>query len=123
MKIEPILQEIEDVKDRLSEQSGDLAQFLAQMDERSKKHPHSGPVVNSPEELEARLRHREATEKPLPPMKVYRVHDPIVAEIHRTREKLYREKSKRSGNRVLELPAEEISYALHDAPRKKNKNN
>jgi hypothetical protein len=125
MKIEPILQEIEDVKDRLSEQAGDLTQFLAQMDERSKKHPHSGPVVNSPEELEMRVRNREATEKPLPPMKVYRVHDPIIAEIHRTRAKLYREKQKHSGNRVVNLQDEsaETSYALREEPRKKNKNN
>jgi hypothetical protein len=121
MKAEPIVQEIENVKDRLSEQAADVAHFSRQMNAWLKKHPHEGTVVHSPEELEARLRHREAAEKPLPPMKPYRVHDPIIAEIHRTREKLYREKSKRSGNRVLELPAEEISYALHDAPRKKNR--
>jgi hypothetical protein len=123
MKAEPLVQEIENVKDCLSEQAADVAHFSRQMNAWLEKHPHEGPVVHSPEELAARVRHREATEKPLPPMKLYRVHDPIVAEIHRTREKLYREKSKRSGNRVLELPDEEISYVLREEPRKKNRNN
>jgi hypothetical protein len=56
------------------------------------EHPHAGPMVNSPEELQARLRAREATEPPPPPGKPYRVYDPIIAEVHRTREKLQRER-------------------------------
>jgi hypothetical protein len=55
------------------------------------EHPHAGPVVNSPEELQSRLRTREASEPPPPKGKPYRVHNPIIAELHRTREALYRE--------------------------------
>ena len=93
MKTEPILQELEVVKDRLAaEAQGDTRRFLDQMDSWLVEHPHAGPVVNSPEELQARLRLRAAAE-PLPPRgKPYLVHDPIIAEIHRNREALYRER-------------------------------
>jgi hypothetical protein len=51
-------------------------------------HPHAGPVVNSPEELQARLRARAG--EPLPPKgKPYRIHDPIIAEVRRNREAVY----------------------------------
>ena len=73
MKAEPIIREAEAVKERLAE------------------HPHPGPSVGSPDELQERLRHREATEPP-PPGGPYRNHDPIIAEVHRIREKLYRER-------------------------------
>ncbi len=93
MKADPILQEVEAVKDRLAEQAGsDLQRFLDQMDAWLAEHPHSGPVVNSPEELQARLRRREATEPPPPPAEPYRVYDPVIAEVHRIREQLYRER-------------------------------
>jgi hypothetical protein len=89
MKADPIIQEVEAVKDRLAEQAGgDLRRFLDQMEEWQAAHPHAGPVVNSPEELQARLRHREATEPPPPPAEPYRVYDPIIAEVHRIRERL-----------------------------------
>ncbi|HEX5399189.1 MAG TPA: hypothetical protein VFY06_09090 [Verrucomicrobiae bacterium] len=92
MKTEPILQELEVVKDRLAlEAHGDTRRFLDQMDAWLAEHPHAGPVVNSPEELQARLRAREAVEPPPPRGKPYLVHDPIIAEIHRNREKLHRE--------------------------------
>lgn len=92
MKAEPILQELEAVKERLSaEANGDTRRFLDQMDAWLVEHPHAGPVVNSPEELQARLRAREATEPPPSRGKPYRVHDPIIAEVHRNREALYRE--------------------------------
>jgi hypothetical protein len=92
MKAEPILLELEVVKERLAEEAGgDTLRFLDQMDAWLVEHPQTGPVVNSPEELQARLRTREASE-PLPPKgKPYRVHDPIIAEVHRNREALYRE--------------------------------
>lgn len=100
MKAEPILQEIEAVKDRLAaEAGGDTRRFLDQMDAWLEKHPHVGPVVNSPEELQARLRAREAAESPLPKGKPYRVHNPIIAEIHRNRTALYREQQ--AGTLVL----------------------
>jgi hypothetical protein len=93
MQAEPILLELEAVKERLAaEASGDTRRFLDQMEAWLVEHPHSGPVVNSPEELQARLRAREATEPPPPQGKPYRVYDPIIAEVHRTREKLYRER-------------------------------
>jgi hypothetical protein len=106
MKADPIIEEVERVKDRLSEQAGDLVQFLNDMDAWLQSHPHSGPVVNSPEELETRVRHREATEKPLPPAEPYRIYDPIIAEVHRTREQPYRERK-------------ETAYALREEPQKK----
>jgi hypothetical protein len=92
MKAETILLELEAVKERLAvEAGGDSRRFLDQMEAWMVEHPHAGPVVNSPEELQARLRAREAAEPPPPRVKPYRVYDPIIAELHRTREKLYRE--------------------------------
>ena len=93
MKAETILLELEAVKERLSaEAGGDTRRFLDQMEAWVVEHPHAGPVVNSPEELQARLRAREAAESPPPQGKPYRVHDPIIAEVHRNREALYRER-------------------------------
>jgi hypothetical protein len=93
MKAEPILLELEAVKERLAaEANGDTRRFLDQMEAWLVEHPHAGPVVNSPEELQARLRTREAAEPPPPRGKLYRVYDPIIAEVHRTREKLQRER-------------------------------
>ena len=93
MKAEPILLELEAVKERLAaEAGGDSRRFLDQMEAWTVEHPHAGPVVKSPEELQARLRAREANEPPLSQGKPYRVHDPIIAELHWTREKLQRER-------------------------------
>ena len=92
MKAEPLLQDLEAVKERLAAQSGgDTRRFLDQMEGWLDAHPHPGPVVNSPEHLQARLRAREATEPTPPPGEPYRVHDPIIAEVHRIREQLARE--------------------------------
>jgi hypothetical protein len=92
MKAEPMLLELEAVKERLAaEANGDTRRFLDQMDAWLVEHPHAGPVVNSPEELQARLRVREAAEPPPPKGKPYRVHDPIIAEVHRNRAALYGE--------------------------------
>ncbi|MCX8089921.1 MAG: hypothetical protein N3I86_03160 [Verrucomicrobiae bacterium] len=92
MKVGWILREIETVKERLDAQAGgDLHRFLLQMDAWEAEHPHSGAVVNSPEELHARVRRREATEPTPPCPEPYRVFDPIVAEVHRIREQLQRE--------------------------------
>ena len=92
MKAEPMLLELEAVKERLAaEANGDTRRFLDQMEAWLVEHPHAGPVVNSPEELQARLRAREAAEPPPPRGKPYRVHDPIIAEVHRARAALYRE--------------------------------
>ena len=91
MKAELILLELEAVKERLAaEAGGDTRRFLDQMEAWLVEHPHAGPVVNSPEELQARLRAREAAEPPPPKGKPYRVHDPIIAGIHRARAVVYR---------------------------------
>ena len=92
MKTEAILLELEAVKERLAaESTGGTSGFLDQMESWLELHPHAGPVVNSLEEVQARLRAREASEPMSPPAKPYRVHDPIIAEVHRNRSKLYRE--------------------------------
>jgi hypothetical protein len=92
MKAEPILQELEAVKERLVAQAeGDTQRFLEQMDAWLADHPHAGPVVNSLEELQARIQAREATEPAPLPGKPYKVYDPIIAEVHRIREQLARE--------------------------------
>ena len=97
MKVETILQELEAVKDRLAAEANyDTRRFLDQMEAWFKAHPHSGPVVNSPEELQARLRARGASEPEATPGKPYRVYNPIIAEIHRNRETLYREQQAKS---------------------------
>jgi hypothetical protein len=97
MKAEPMLLELEAVKERLAaEANGDTRRFLDQMDAWLAEHPHAGPVVNSPEELQARLQAREAAEPPPPKGKPYRVHDPIIAEVHRARAALYRERQHES---------------------------
>ena len=92
MKTDSILLEIEAVKENFAAQAnGDTRRFLDQMEAWAVAHPHAGPVVNSPEELQARLRARAA--EPLPARgKPYRVHDSIIAEVRRNREALYFER-------------------------------
>lgn len=93
MKAEPMLRELEAVKDRLAAESrGDTRRFLDQMEAWLAEHPHAGPVVNSPEELQARLRAREAVEPPPRRGQPYRVHDPVIAEVHRVRDSLHYER-------------------------------
>jgi hypothetical protein len=97
MKVDPILHEIEAVKERLEEQAGgDLRQFLNQMDTWLAEHPQAGPSVTTPDELQQRLRHRAATEPPPAPAAPYKVYDPIVAEVHRIRATLSRERENAS---------------------------
>ena len=97
MKAEPILQELEAAKERLALGAGEnTRQFLEQMEAWLDEHLHAGPVVNSPEQLQALLRAREAMEPPRLPTQPYRVYDPIIAEIHRIREQLSHEQE-RSG--------------------------
>jgi hypothetical protein len=92
MKTEPILLELEAVKDRLVADAGDnTRRFLDQMEAWLMEHPHPGPVVNSAEELQSRLLAREATEPPPTQGRPYLVHDPVIAEVHRIRESLHYE--------------------------------
>jgi hypothetical protein len=107
MKTDSILLELEAVKENFAAQAnGDTRRFLDQMEAWMVAHPHAGPVVKSPEELQARLRAREAAEPPPPKGKPYRVHDPIIAEAHRNRAALYRER-------------QDETLALKDEPPKK----
>jgi len=93
MKAEPILLELEAVKERFAMKAqDDTRRFLDQMEAWAVEHPHAGPAVNSPEELQARLRAREAAEPQPQRGKPYLVHDPIIAEVRRNREALYRER-------------------------------
>jgi hypothetical protein len=102
MKAEPILQELEAVKERLAAQAdGDTQRFLEQMDAWFAEHPHAGPVVNSLEELQARIQAREATEPAPLPGKPYMVYDPVIAEVHRIREQLARERESASSGLTL----------------------
>jgi len=85
MKTEPILADIEQVKDRLALAAGDdTRRFLDQMEEWFAAHPHPGPVIGSPRELQARL----ATGSALPPPEVYRVQHPVLEEVMRIRTEL-----------------------------------
>jgi|SRR5665213_2063345 len=91
MKTDSVLLELEAVKENFAAQAnGDTRRFLDQMEAWLVAHPHAGPVVNFPEELQTRLRARAG--EPPPKGKPYRVHDPIVAEVRRNREALYRER-------------------------------
>lgn len=93
MKADPILDEIETIKERLAKETGgDLRRFLEDMDGWLEAHPHPGPSVNSPEELRARVRLRETNEPPPTPGEPYRIYDPIIAEIHRIRADLSQER-------------------------------
>jgi len=93
MKVEPILVEIEAVKERFAAEANyDTRRFLDQMEAWAESHPHPGPTMKSPEELQARVRARAAIEPEPPRGKPYRVHDPIIAEIHRNREARQRER-------------------------------
>ena len=68
MKTETILRDLEIVKERLAaEAGGDSRLFLDQMDAWLEQHPHAGAMINSPEELQARLRSR-GTSEPVPPL-------------------------------------------------------
>jgi hypothetical protein len=120
MKAEPIIREIEAVKNCLVEQAGsDLQRFLDQMDGWLQVHPHAGPVVKSPGDLESRLRHREATEPPQPQPEPYRVYDPVIAAVHRTREKF-----SRADNNVRLVAKDDGlggSSALREEPNKTKK--
>jgi hypothetical protein len=102
MKAEPILQELEAVKERLAAQAdGDTQRFLEQMDSWLAEHPHAGPVVNSLAELQARIQAREATEPAPLPAEPYKVYDPVIAEVHRIREQLAREREPASSGLTL----------------------
>ena len=97
-----MLQELEAVKERLAAQAdGDTRRFLEQMDAWLVEHPHAGPVVNSAEALRARIQARGAPEPASLPNEPYKVYDPIIAEVHRIREQLAREREGASSGLTL----------------------
>lgn len=95
MKTESILRELEATKERLADaaESG-IREFLDQVDAWLAKHPHPGPVIDSPAELQVRVAHRTRNEPVPPPAPPYRVRDPIIAEIHRIRQQLFEERER-----------------------------
>jgi hypothetical protein len=103
MTTESILRELEATKERLAEAAGGgVREFLDQMDAWLERHPHAGPVVASPAELQARVAARARTEPVPPPAPPYRVKDPVIAEIHRIRQQLFEERQRdQSGTLVL----------------------
>jgi hypothetical protein len=76
MKVDPILEELWKIKDDLAREAGyNTGRFLENLRKWDAEHPHAGPVVNSPEELQTRLRMRGATEPPFPANNAGQVQD------------------------------------------------
>jgi hypothetical protein len=96
MKTEPILAETYRIKELLADKAGNSIHGLCARIEKSmslqKPHPRE---VHSAEEL-AILAAREEPARiaAIPPecLETYRIHDPIIAELHRVREQLCRER-------------------------------
>jgi len=60
MKIDPILQDVWDIKDRLAAEAGyDVDRFVDQLREWTAKHPPAGPVVRNAGELRRLLDEQE----------------------------------------------------------------
>jgi hypothetical protein len=96
MKAEPILAETYRIKEMLALKAGNsIPQLCEQIEKSMSLHPVSTPEVHSAEELAALvIREEPARLAAIPPecMATYRVYDPIIAEIHRIREQLSRER-------------------------------
>jgi hypothetical protein len=93
MKADEILEELYEVKTKLSRESrGDAGAFLDDLEAWLLAHPQPGSVVESPEAWATMRQSSIGHDSHLPPQKPYRIYDPIIAEIHRHR-------AKRSGER------------------------
>ena len=102
MKSNPILEEVWRIKDELAREAGYNVHRLCENTRKwAESHPHSGPVVNSLSELQARIQAREATEPAPLPGEPYKVYDPVIAEVHRIREQLTRERETASTGLTL----------------------
>jgi hypothetical protein len=96
MKAEPILAETYRIKERLAAKAGYSIQRLCQQIEKSMSlHARPAHQVFSAEELAALVAREEPARLAAIPaecLQIYRMHDPIIAEIHHNRERLSREK-------------------------------
>jgi hypothetical protein len=60
MKSNPILEEVWRIKDQLAAEAGyDMDRFFENLRKWEVEHPHSGPVVNSAEELQQLIAEKE----------------------------------------------------------------
>ena len=95
MKAEPILAETYRIKEMLAAKAGYSIQRLCEQIEKSMS-LHTSPAhqVFSAEDLAALVAREEPARLAAIPaecLETYRMHDPIIAEIHRIRERLSRE--------------------------------
>jgi hypothetical protein len=95
MRTNPILEEVWRIKDQLAAKAGYSIQRLCQQIEKSMSlHAPPAHQVFSAEELAALVARQEPARLAAIPaecLQTYRMHDPIIAEIHRTGERLSRE--------------------------------
>jgi len=60
MKSNPILEEVWRIKDQLAAEAGyDIDRFFENLRKWEAEHPHSGPVINSDEELQQLIAEKE----------------------------------------------------------------
>jgi len=95
MKAEPILAETYRIKEMLAAKAGYSIQRLCEQIEKSmSRHASTAHQVFSAEDLAALVAREEPARLAAIPaqcLQTYRMHDPIIAEIHRIRERLARE--------------------------------
>ncbi|MGA2543548.1 MAG: hypothetical protein ABSG78_18520 [Verrucomicrobiota bacterium] len=96
MKTEPILAETYGIKEMLAAKAGNSIHGLCVLIETSMS-LHAAPAreVHSTEELAALVAREEPARLAAIPqecLETYRIHNPIIAEIHRIREQLNRER-------------------------------
>jgi hypothetical protein len=96
MKTEPILAETYRIKEMLAVKAGNSMQGMCEQIARSMSlHATFAPEVRSAEELAdlvARAEPARLAAIPAECLETYRMHNPIIAEIHRIRERLSRER-------------------------------
>jgi len=96
MKAEPILAETYRIKEILAAKAGFSIQRLCEQIGKSMSlHPPRANQVFSAEDLAALVAREEPARLAAVPaecLQTYRIHDPIIAEIHRIRERLSRER-------------------------------
>ena len=110
MKTEPILAETYRIKEMLAVKAGNSIQRLREQIEKAMSlHVPPANEVRSADELAALVAREEPARLAAIPaecLETHRMHNPIIAEIHRIREQLYRER-------------ENASFVLKDEPPRK----
>ena len=88
MNADKISTELEEVKERLSEEAeGDASSFLDGLDAWLLDHPQAAPVVASPAAW-LEFRQKQLPEEPLSPLEPYIIHDPILKEVADIKDRL-----------------------------------